>query len=394
MPSRSRTAGSAVIGEVQGARGSQAHVHGHRRRSCGAGTPSASSARSGRSARSAGPSAARRRRRGPTPGSRVSFHQYEVVRPAASPFSTSGATSRSSAHLSYAVTKALKATNRVRRTASSKSRSGVRQPEEGLLRDRARPPLRRPAGSGCPRPPGRARRCSPTSWPVGGRPHRAAPRRRCTSSSAATRPTATASAGEAQAARLREQLQGCGSSASSGAAGSRKICRGPRRAARTSSGGPPRPGGGPQRRDPGPRRRPAAERGARLAQRGGGLPRLDRLQVAKEPAEAPVVHPGVRADQHQPVGGPGPRTRPGRPAGPIPGCGRRNARRAPLQGGSGLGGPVGGARTGLHRKLAAAVHDLPQSVLAVRQEAGVQAVVGAGAAPSRPRGRGTRGGAG
>ncbi|XQE87894.1 hypothetical protein ACN24M_23175 [Streptomyces microflavus] len=50
-------------------------------------------------------------------------------------------------------------------------------------------------------------------------------------------------------------------------------------------------------------------------------------------------------------------------------------RQLPQQDGAHLRGQLRRARTDLDRKLTAAVHDLLQAVLAVRQEPGVQAVV-------------------
>lgn len=63
------------------------------------------------------------------------------------------------------------------------------------------------------------------------------------------------------------------------------------------------------------------------------------------------------------------------PQGPLPRVVEGAPRQLPQQGGAHLGGQLRRARTDLDRKLTAAVHDLLQAVLAVRQEPGVQAVV-------------------
>ncbi|GFN04929.1 hypothetical protein Smic_34850 [Streptomyces microflavus] len=63
------------------------------------------------------------------------------------------------------------------------------------------------------------------------------------------------------------------------------------------------------------------------------------------------------------------------PQGPLPRVVEGAPRQLPQQGGAHLRGQLRRARTDLDRKLTAAVHDLLQAVLAVRQEPGVQAVV-------------------
>ncbi|GAA3097778.1 hypothetical protein GCM10017687_05810 [Streptomyces echinatus] len=114
--------------------------------------------------------------------------------------------------------------------------------------------------------------------------------------------------------------------------------------------------------------------GAGRQQRLGGLPRFDQLQVAEHPALPPQVHRGVRGRQHQPVDQPLALHEPD-PERPLPRVVEGAPRQLLHQGLTDRRGLGRGARADPRRQLARPVDDLFQTVLAVRQEPGAQAVV-------------------